>query len=252
MEDIKIWEEYKSKKSSQLREQLIIKYAPLVKYVAGKMSIRFINYIEYDDLISYGVFGLIDAIEKFDYTKGIKFETYASIRIRGEIIDNIRKLDWVPRLIRQKSQSLENAYLSLESNLGRVPLDHEIAEELNVSVSKIKDMYREASILSIISLDDFLDQNHEGVFDAINNNTLERPEVAYGKLEIKEILVSAIKNLSEKEQKVISLYYFDDLTLKEISKIMHVSESRISQLHSKAVFKLKEKLQKYKSSLFST
>jgi RNA polymerase sigma factor FliA len=248
---IQIWKEYKDTKNNEIREQLIIKYAPLIKYVAGKLNMHFGNYVDYDDLVSYGVFGLIDAIEKFDYTKDVKFETYASIRIRGEIIDNIRKLDWVPRTIRQKNKILEVACRELEITLGHDPNEIELAHKLGVSVDKIKDMYKEAAILSIISLDDFLEQNYEMKFNTNDSKNLQTPEVAFDAFEVKQILSSTIEKLSEKEQQVISLYYFEDLTLKEISKIMSVSESRISQLHSKAIFKLREKLSDGKSGLYT-
>jgi RNA polymerase sigma factor FliA len=251
-EDIdKMWETYATTKNLELRDKLILNYIFLLKYVAGKMSIHFGNNVEYDDLVSYGVFGLIDAIDKFDYKKGVKFETYANLRIRGSIIDGIRKLDWVPRTLRQKNKELETVNKSLELELGREPTEKEIAQKLNISIEEVRDIHKKSMVLSVISLDDFLEQNHESNFNGNNKEIFNTPEKVYEKKELKEVLIDSVKKLSDKEQKVISLYYFEDLTLKEISKIMEVSESRISQLHSKALFKLQEKLGKYKTVLFS-
>jgi RNA polymerase sigma factor FliA len=251
-EDIdKLWEEYSITKDIEIRDKLILNYATLLKYVAGKLSIHFGNNVEYDDLVSYGIFGLIDAIDKFDYKKGIKFETYASLRIRGSIIDGIRKLDWVPRSLRQKSKLIESANRELELTLGREATEEELAEKLEMTIEEVRDIHKKTALLSVISLDDFLDQNHEISFDTGGKKNFETPHSSYEAKETKKTLIEAIKNLSEKEQIVISLYYFEDLTLKEISKIMEVSESRVSQLHSKSLFKLQEKLGKDKAILFS-
>lgn len=245
-----VWLNYKKSGDSALKEKLILEYASLVKFVAGRLSMQVGQYIDYDDLISYGIFGLIDAIEKFDYGKGVKFETYASLRIRGEIIDNIRKMDWVPRTLRQKSKILEQAFSELEAQLGRNPTEEELAAKLGFSLEETQEILKKSTISTLISLDDYLDQNHEvKVFNVVNSN-IETPESKYEKKEIKAMLVEAINNLSEKEKRVVTLYYFEELTLKEISKIMQVSESRISQIHSKAMTKLQLKLGKYKSILF--
>lgn len=246
----KAWQDYAKTKDSRLKQELILEYATLVKFVAGRLSIHIGQHVEYDDLVSYGIFGLIDAIDKFDYTKGIKFETYASLRIRGAIIDNIRKLDWVPRTLRQKNKQLELAYREVEAELGREPSELELAEKLDMTLEETKELIRKASVVSLVSLDDYLEQNHEVDFKS-NYGKKESPEGHYEIKEVKELLADAIDKLSEKEQKVISLYYFEDLTLKEISKIMEVSESRISQIHSKAVFRLNTRLGKYKSILFA-
>ncbi|MCL1936539.1 MAG: FliA/WhiG family RNA polymerase sigma factor [Defluviitaleaceae bacterium] len=246
MESIeKVWEEYTRTKDKELKDKLILEYAPLVKYLAGRLSVHIGHRVEYDDLISYGIFGLIDAIDKFNLDKGVKFETYASLRIRGSIIDNIRKLDWVPRDLRQKNKQLEAAYLALEAEIGREPTEEEMAKKLGMSLVEVRDLMKKANVVNVVSLDDYLEQNHEDVFFASDDS----PEKMYHKKEISDILVETIDKLSEKEKKVISLYYFEDLTLKEISKIMGVSESRISQIHSKAVIKLRTKLGKYKSIL---
>ncbi len=245
-----IWQAYNKSKDPELKEKLILEYAPLVKLVAGRINMHVGQYVEFEDLTSYGIFGLIDAIDKFDSEKGVKFETYASLRIRGEIIDNIRKLDWVPRTLRQKNKRLEQAYLSLETELGREPTELELAEKMDMTLEEAQDIIRKSSISTLISLDDYLDQNHEAtVFSIVNSNT-DSPASDYEKKELKGMLVDAINQLNEKEKKVVTLYYFEELTLKEISRIMNVSESRISQIHSKAVLKLQNKLGKYKSILF--
>lgn len=246
MENIEqIWERYAETKEVHLKEKLILEYAPLVKYLAGRLSVHIGHRVEYDDLISYGIFGLIDSIDKFDIKKGVKFETYASLRIRGSIIDSIRKMDWVPRDLRQKNKQLETAYSELEATLEREPTEEELSNQLGIPLKETKDLMKKASVVSLVSLDDYLEQNHEDTFLA----TEESPESTYDKKEISDILVGAIDKLSDKEKNVVSLYYFEDLTLKEISKIMGVSESRISQLHSKAVIKLRTKLGRYKSVL---
>lgn len=245
-----IWQDYKKSKDPALKEKIILEYASLVKYVAGRISMHVGQHVDFDDLISYGIFGLIDAIDKFDYNKGVKFETYASLRIRGEIIDSIRRLDWVPRTLRQKNKQLEKVYSALESELGREPTDKEIAENLGISVDEVQELMKKSTVSMLISLDDYLDQNHETPMASISNSNIETPENHFEKQELKSMLMEAINSLNEKERKVVTLYYFEELTLKEISKIMGVSESRISQIHSKAVLKLQSKLGKYKSILF--
>lgn len=245
-----IWITYSKTKDEALREKLILEYAPIVKFVAGRLSMHIGQHVEYEDLVSYGIFGLIDAIDKFDYEKGVKFETYASLRIRGAIIDNIRKMDWVPRSLRQKNKQLEQIFSSLEFELGREPSDEDVAAKMNVSIVEAQELMKKSTVSSLISLDDYLEQNHEP--DFVSNYNIETPEGSFEKKEAKKILMDAIAKLSEKEKKVITLYYFEELTLKEISTIMGVSESRISQIHSKAVFKLQTRLGKYKSVLFNS
>lgn len=253
MENIdKIWQDYAKLKDPALKEKLIIHYAPLVKYVAGRMSMHLSQHVEYEELTSYGVFGLIDAIDKFKYEKGVKFETYASLRIRGAIIDSIRKMDWVPRTLRKKNKELDQVYQELEALYGREPSEDELAEKMQISVDETRDLMKKASVVSLISLDDYLEANHETNFFDKSSDRSETPELKYEKQEIKKMLSDAIDKLSEKEKKVITLYYYEELTLKEISRIMGVSESRISQIHSKAVMKLNVKLGKYKSLLYIT
>jgi len=238
----KLWEEYSKKKTSELREKIIIEYAGLVKLVAGRLSMYLGYNVEYDDLVGYGIFGLIDAIDKYDYTKGYKFETYASLRIRGAILDQIRKMDWIPRSIRQKQRKLENAYRSLEARYGRDVNDEEIAQELDISVEELENWQNQTKITNIISLDEFLEQGSESKNEQYFAATFDQPDKIVERQELKEILTKVLDTLTEKEKKVIILYYYEELTLKEISKILEVSESRISQLHTKALQKMKKML----------
>ena len=214
----KLWGEYASKKTPELREQLIIEYAPLVKLVAGKLSMYLGYNVEFDDLVGYGVFGLIDAIDKFDYGKGVKFETYASLRIRGAILDQIRKMDWIPRTVRQKQKELDGAYRKIEERTGKPATDEQVAEELGISVDELDDLQNETKVTNM------------------------QPEKVVEKSELKRLLLEVLQTLTDKEKKVITLYYYEELTLKEISRVLEVSESRVSQLHSKALIKMKQRL----------
>ncbi len=241
----KLWEEYSKLKSDNLREQLIIEYVPLVKLVAGRLNMYLGYTVEYDDLVSYGVFGLIDAIDKFDYGKGIKFETYASLRIRGSILDQIRKMDWIPRSVRQKQKQIETAIAKLEKEKGSNVHDVDIAEELGISLDEYRGWESQTNISNIASLDEFMEQGTEGSVKEFRNNTYIEPEEAIDKAEVKQMLMDALELLTEKEKKVVLLYYYEDLTLKEVASVLEVSESRISQLHSKALEKMKKHLGRY-------
>ncbi len=241
----KLWEEYSKLKSDNLREQLIIEYVPLVKLVAGRLNMYLGYTVEYDDLVSYGVFGLIDAIDKFDYGKGIKFETYASLRIRGSILDQIRKMDWIPRSVRQKQKQIEAAIAKLEKEKGSNVHDVDIAEELGISLDEYRGWESQTNISNIASLDEFMEQGTEGSVKEFRNNTYIEPEEAIDKAEVKQMLMDALELLTEKEKKVVLLYYYEDLTLKEVASVLEVSESRISQLHSKALEKMKKHLGRY-------
>lgn len=237
-----LWKKYSITKDPQIREILIINYAPLVKYVAGRLSIYFGSNVEYDDLVSYGVFGLIDAIDKFNINKGVKFETYASLRIRGAVIDNIRELDWVPRSLRQKNKELEKVHAQLESELGQNVSDTDVANKLGINLDEYYKLLTDVSVSSVMSLDEFLEQNYESNVETLVDSGTSGPEEHAEIKELKETLASEIGKLPEKEKLVISLYYFEELTLKEISAIMKVSESRISQLHTKAVLRMRNKM----------
>ncbi len=241
----KLWEEYAKTRSDKLREQIIIEYVPLVKFVAGRLNLYLGYTVEYDDLVSYGVFGLIDAIDKFDFEKGIKFETYASLRIRGAILDQIRKMDWIPRSVRQKQKQIENAVTKLEKEQGGKYKDKDIAKELGISLDEYRSWEGLANISNIASLDEFMEQGTESGVKEFRNTVYVEPEQAVDREEIRQILMKALELLTEKEKKVVLLYYYEELTLKEVANVLEVSESRISQLHSKALEKMKKHLGGY-------
>lgn len=237
-----LWQEYIKTKDPQQREQLIIEYAGLVKVVAGRMGMYLGYTVEYDDLVGYGIFGLIDAIDKFELTKGVKFETYASLRIRGSILDQIRKMDWIPRTLRQKQKKLDTAMKELEAGLGRPATNQELAENLGISEEELEILVNQTQIANLVSLDEYLEQGSEVKAELGNTPRFEQPEQVVERQELKKILAEAISSLTENEQRVIAFYYFEELTLKEISKILEVSESRVSQLHTKALRKMKDKI----------
>ena len=241
----KLWQEYIKNQSEQLREQIIIEYVPLVKLVAGRLNMYLGYTVEYDDLVSYGIFGLIDAIDKFDYGKGIKFETYASLRIRGSILDQIRKLDWIPRSVRQKQKQMEGAVSKLEKEKGANVKDRDIAEELGISLDEYRSWEGLTNISNIASLDEFMETGTENGVKEFRNTAYVEPEEAVDRDEVKKMLMDALNLLTEKERKVVLLYYYEDLTLKEVARVLEVSESRISQLHSKALEKMKKQLGRY-------
>ncbi len=238
----KLWQQYSVKRSQDIRETLILEYAGLVKLVAGRLNMYLGYAVEFDDLVGYGVFGLIDAIDKFDYDKGIKFETYASLRIRGAILDQIRKMDWIPRTLRQKQKRLENAISVLELKNGRTPDDKELAAELEITVEELENWQQQSNYANVVSLDDFMEQGVEVKVDNTVRPVFENPEAGVAKEELKEMLLEALEALTENEKKVILLYYYEELTLKEISLVLEVSESRVSQLHTKALVKMKKSL----------
>ncbi|MDR1700867.1 MAG: FliA/WhiG family RNA polymerase sigma factor [Lachnoclostridium sp.] len=239
---LKLWGKYAKSKTPEIREQLILEYANLVNLVAGRLSMYLGYTVEYDDLVGYGIFGLIDAIDKFDINKGVKFETYASLRIRGSILDQIRKMDWIPRTLRQKQRKIDAAIANLEGNLGRNATDHEVAEELNITEEEYEDWKSQVHFTNLISLDDYLEQGSETNMQSGFISKFDQPEKSVEREELKEMLAEALKTLTEKETKVIAFYYYEELTLKEISRILEVSESRISQLHTKALQKIKVQL----------
>ena len=238
----KLWEEYAKERSPQLREQIIIEYASLVKIVAGRLSMYLGYTVEYDDLVGYGTFGLIDAIDKYDLMKGVKFETYASLRIRGAILDQIRKMDWIPRTLRQKQKKMDQAYQKLELKHGRAGTEEEIAEEIGISTEELATWQNQTKVTNLISLDEFLEQGAEVRVDSDCSSQFEQPERVMEKEEVKQILMKTLEQLTENERKVITLYYYEDLTLKEISHILEVSESRVSQLHTKALQKMRQRM----------
>ena len=241
----KLWEEFFKNPSAELREQIIVEYAPLVKIVAGRLSMYLGYNVEYDDLVGYGIFGLIDAIDKFDINKEVKFETYASLRIRGSILDQIRKMDWIPRTVRQKQKKIDEAIRKIETETGRNAQDEEIAREMGVSEEELNNWQSQLKITNLVSLNEYVDQGLEPVMDARGNSHFAQPEDAVAEEELKRVLAQSLEVLTEKEQKVITLYYYENLTLKEISNILEVSESRVSQLHTKALTKMKKVMGPY-------
>ncbi|MBR3606160.1 MAG: FliA/WhiG family RNA polymerase sigma factor [Lachnospiraceae bacterium] len=241
-----LWMDYaKSNQSPQIREKLILEYAPLVKLVAGRLSMYLGYNVEYEDLVSYGIFGLIDAIDKFDYTKAVKFETYASLRIRGAILDQIRKMDWIPRTIRQRQKQIDQVMRQVESETGRAATDEEIALGLGISNEEYLEWQSKMKITNVVSLNEFLEQGSEVPNPTSGSRHFIMPEEAVEQEEIKKVLAEALLLLTQKERKVIELYYYEELTLKEISYVLEVTESRVSQLHTKALQKMKTKLGKY-------
>lgn len=246
-----LWKQYQKNQDNEIREQLIITYVPLVKYVAGRMSLYFGKNVEYDDLIGNGIFGLIDAIDKYDVNKGFKFETYASLRIKGAILDGLREQDWVPRSIRQKQKELENAYKILETEYGRPAADEEIISFLGITEKEFYDLINKVNMGTIMSLDEIVTESGELNGCILSNQSTDTPEYHIQKQQLKKMLNDSISFLPEKEKKVVMLYYFEELTLKEIGKILEVSESRICQLHSKALLRMKGRLSKYRHELYA-
>ncbi len=246
MERKKLWEEFGRSRSPELKEKIIMEYAPLVKVVAGRLSMYLGYNVEYDDLVGYGIFGLIDAIDKFDLCKEVKFETYASLRIRGAILDQIRKMDWIPRTIRQKQKKIDQAMKEIEIREGRPATDGEIAIALGITEDEYVDWQGQMKVTGVVSLNEFMEQGSEIQSEPGQTSYhFDSPEEVMEKSEMKEMLVEALELLTEKEKKVILFYYYEELTLKEISSILEVSESRVSQLHTRALQKMKTKMGKY-------
>lgn len=243
----KLWADYAKTKSPEIREKIILEYAPLVKIVAGRLSMYLGYNVEYEDLVSYGIFGLIDAIDKFDFLKDVKFETYASLRIRGAILDQIRKMDWIPRTIRQKQKKIEAVIKEIEQNTGHTATDEEVASGLGISNDEYLEWQSQMKITGLVSLNEYMEQGSDVSQDYRRHTTshFEAPEERVEREELVKVLGEALQLLTEKEQKVITLYYYEELTLKEISNILEVSESRVSQLHTRALKKMKVKMGNY-------
>lgn len=242
---LKLWSDYAKNSTPEIREKIIIEYAQLVKVVAGRLSMYLGYNVEYDDLVSYGIFGLIDAIDKFDAAKAVKFETYASLRIRGAILDQIRKMDWIPRTVRQRQKKITAVIKEIELSTGKNATDEEIAKALGISDGEYDEWQSQMKVTNLVSLDEFVEQGSDIADNRGISSGIERPEEVIEKEELKKVLAEALNQLTEKERKVIVLYYYEDLTLKEISNILEVSESRISQLHTKGLQKMKTKMGKY-------
>jgi RNA polymerase sigma factor for flagellar operon FliA len=243
---LEAWDDYKGTGSGKARDAPILHYAPLVKYVAGRVAIGLPANIEQADLISYGIFGLIDAIEKFDQERGIKFETYAISRIRGAIIDELRAIDWVPRSVRFKAREIEKAYSNLENKLKHPPSDAEIAEELGISIDELHNIYTQLSTVSLVALDELMTEGDRGdrlsLVETLEDTKTVGPVDMVEAEEMKGILTQAINRLPEREKIVVTLYYYEGLTLNEIGQVLGVTESRVCQMHTKAVLALRSKI----------
>ena len=242
-----LWKRYKASGDQRARERLVVAYSPLVKYVAGRMSSGLPAHVEESDLISYGLTGLISAIERFDLTREIKFETYAITRIRGSIIDELRTLDWVPRSVRARAREIERANMKLEAKLQRAPSDEEMAVELGMSTQDFQDALLQISHSTIVALDELWNVSDSGgdqvsLLDTLPDRGAPDPQQLVDQGELRDRIADAIAALPEREKLVIALYYYENLTLREIGEVLGVTESRVSQLHTKAVLRLRGKL----------
>ena len=245
-----LWRSYKIDGDERARERLVVAYSPLVKFIAGRMASGLPAHVEEGDLVSYGLLGLIGAIERFDLEREIKFETFAVARIKGAIIDELRSLDWVPRSVRSRARDVERAHASLEAKFGRAPTDEEMAVKLDMTVDEFRDALLQIANSSVLALDDlwtFADPEGGGgqisVLDTIQDPNALDPEAEANTTELKDRLADAIESLPERERLVIALYYYENLTLREIGEVLGVTESRVSQLHTKAVLALRSRFQ---------
>ena len=246
--EIQMWKKYKRTKSPQLREEIVKKYLYLVKYVAGRVAIGLPPNVEFNDLVSYGILGLFDAITKYDVSQGNKFETYAVSRIRGSIMDELRKLDWAPRLLRKKAREIDKKCKELEERHGRIATDSELAKALNITTDELNSVYSDLNSTTFLSLDEVW-QNDDGNKPISRLQTIEDSLITnqfsyVHQSEIKDILAGSIEDLPEKEKLVIVLYYYENLTLREIGEILDVSESRVCQIHTKVITRLRSHLMK--------
>jgi RNA polymerase sigma factor for flagellar operon FliA len=242
-----LWREYRRSGDHGIRDRLILTYAPLVKYVAGRLGSGLPAHVDEGDLVSYGLLGLIAAIERYDPDRDVKFETYAIARIKGSILDELRAMDWVPRSVRSRAREIERAIADLESKLGRAPNDEEIATKIGISQEDLEDSLTDISRSSIAALDELWTVSGSGgdqiaLIDTIEDESVPDPQSAMSATEMKEAIADAIARLPEREKLVVTLYYYEDLTLREIGEVLGVTESRVSQLHTKAILRLKARL----------
>jgi RNA polymerase sigma factor FliA len=241
-----LWSEYKTTRSGSIRDKLILHYAPLVKYVASRVSVGLPQNVEHADLVSYGIFGLIDAIDKFETDRGVKFETYAIRRIRGAIIDELRSIDWVPRSVRAKARAVEQAFAALEAEFGRAPTDAEMARALDMSENELQQIFTQVSFVGVVALDDIFPRASErGETTTLADTIADKGDGPVGLYEVEEVrqsLASAINRMPEREKVVLTLYYYENLTLAEIGQVLGVTESRVCQIHTRAVLQLKSRL----------
>lgn len=245
-----LWRHWKETRDPDAKKKLIEHYLPLVEYVSGRIAAGLPKNVAKEDLVSSGVMGLIDAIEKFDHKRGLQFETYASWRIRGAILDSLRQGDWVPRSVRDKAKKVEDAYAVLEQQLMRSVTDEEVCAYLNISLKEFQQMLQEVAVATVFSLEDPIrEEESETRLSMLVDEKAMNPEQTVHETYLKEALAAGIDKLTEKERTVISLFYYEDLTLSEIAEVMSLSPSRISQLHSKAILRLRAALSKYKDQL---
>jgi RNA polymerase sigma factor for flagellar operon FliA len=242
-----LWQEFQKSHDKRVRDRLILTYAPLVKYVAGRLGSGLPAHVDEGDLVSYGLLGLIGAIERYEPDRDVKFETFAIARIKGAIIDELRALDWVPRSVRARARQIERAIAELEARLHRAPTDDEIAGKLGIEVEELDESLTEISRSSIGALDELWTISSSGgdqvaLIDTIEDTQGPEPQSALAQTELKEALGEAIARLPEREKLVVTLYYYEELTLREIGEVLGVTESRVSQLHTKAVLRLKAHL----------
>ncbi|WP_069814941.1 RNA polymerase sigma factor WhiG [Streptomyces sp. TP-A0874] len=246
-----LWRSYKATADGRLREQLILHYSPLVKYVAGRVSVGLPPNVEQADFVSSGVFGLIDAIEKFDPERSIKFETYAITRIRGAMIDELRALDWIPRSVRQKARAVEQAYARLEAALHRTPSESEVAADMGIELEELHHVFSQLSLANVVALEELLHVGGDGgsdgggrlsLMDTLQDTAADDPEEVAETRELRRLLARAINTLPDREKTVVTLYYYEGLTLAEIGQVLGVTESRVSQIHTKSVLQLRAKL----------
>lgn len=247
-----LWAQYTDTKDRSIRNYFIEKYAPLVKYVAGRVMVNITSSVDFQDLVSFGVIGLIDAIDKFDLNRDIKFKTYAVTRIRGSIFDELRNLDWLPRSVRQKAKDIERAISQLESKLGRAAKDHEIAEAMGISIEDFHQLLLRVGTNALISIDEnwFVNDGNDNspisIEETLESTSAISPNTLAERTELKKMIAQAIADLPEREKQVLILYYYEELTLKEIGSILAVTESRVSQLHTKAIMRLRGRLDQIK------
>jgi len=241
-----LWGRYRRSASRSDRDQLIVHYSPLVKYVAGRVAVGLPQNVEHADLVSYGMFGLIDAIDKFDPDRGFKFETYAISRIKGAILDELRSIDWVPRSVRAKARSLERSYAKLEAELARPPTDSELAEDLELTEEQLQTLLTQISFVGMAALDEVLAMGGErGEAITLGDTIADSGEGPMGTFEVEEtrhLLAATINRLPEREKLVLTLYYYEGLTLAEIGGVLGVTESRVCQIHTKAVLHLRSRM----------
>lgn len=253
-EELKLWHKYRKTHDLEIRNRLLVYYAPIVKFIAGRMAMNMPPNVEFEDLVGYGTIGLIDAISKFDVTKGIKFKTYANARIRGAILDELRASDWIPRSVRKKARDIEHVIQDIEAKMGRPATDEEIAKAMGISFGEYAELLSQISGTSMLSLNDVWyigkDDDEITIGDQVEDTDASTPDLQIERDEAKSLLKDLIMKLPEREKQVVYLYYYEELTLKEIGEVLNVTESRVSQIHTQCILRLRSKLAK-DSDLFS-